>query len=295
MKNERPPKVDFVFIGAQKSGSTWLYESLAAHPKIHIGHGETDKDTQFFSAFYDRGYEWYESWFDGAEVGQTVGEISTSYLPTEGANKRIFEYNKNVKIVACLRDPVTRLISNHNHEIRQGHISGENLGLMNGIANNPSYIQQGLYGHWLKSWFETFPPSQIRIIIFEELFLDPPAQIASLYEFLGVDSQYKPPMLGQKINENSIPKSHGLNYLLKLSGKSLRKLGLSALVDLLKDNGFLEKVKRANTSHRKNVRPHNTEQYELAEIFSKDKILLESLLDKELTHWTESKGSSTPS
>ena len=58
----RPPerRATFVGIGAQKTASTWLYGVLASFPQVTTS---TPKELDFFSAAFDRGYEWYERHF----------------------------------------------------------------------------------------------------------------------------------------------------------------------------------------------------------------------------------------
>ena len=42
---------DFIGIGAQKAGTTWLYRNLQAHPQIHMPH----KEVHYFDRrIYDR-------------------------------------------------------------------------------------------------------------------------------------------------------------------------------------------------------------------------------------------------
>jgi len=55
------PLPTFVFIGPGRSGSTWMYELLRSHPDVCLGRGT--KETLFFEKHYDRGVDWYESFF----------------------------------------------------------------------------------------------------------------------------------------------------------------------------------------------------------------------------------------
>ena len=135
--SSRTPLVSFIGIGAQKCGTTWIHRNLALHPQLSVAHGQ-DKDTRFFSCFYDRGYEWYEACFDTATADVHTGEVSTSYFHTADAPQRIKAYNPDAKLFVCLRNPVERVLSNHRHEARVGHISGANLALEAALENNPA-------------------------------------------------------------------------------------------------------------------------------------------------------------
>ena len=74
---------DFIVIGAMKSATTTLHEQLARQPGIFMSR---PKEPNFFSddAIYARGWGWYSSLFQAADLGSLRGESSTHYtkLPT---------------------------------------------------------------------------------------------------------------------------------------------------------------------------------------------------------------------
>ncbi|CAN0605590.1 unnamed protein product, partial [Ectocarpus sp. 12 AP-2014] len=47
---------DFLCIGAQRAGTTWLHNRLLEHPDLYL---PPEKELQFFNAFFDRGLDWY--------------------------------------------------------------------------------------------------------------------------------------------------------------------------------------------------------------------------------------------
>ena len=47
-------------IGAQKCASSWVHAALGVHPQIGVSE---PKEVDFFSYYYDRGYQWYETHF----------------------------------------------------------------------------------------------------------------------------------------------------------------------------------------------------------------------------------------
>ena len=46
---------DFLGIGAQRSGTTWLYEQLRGHPQVVMS--SKRKEIHFFDRHYDRGLD----------------------------------------------------------------------------------------------------------------------------------------------------------------------------------------------------------------------------------------------
>ena len=100
--------IDFIGLGAQKAGTSWVYACLYEHPEIHA----PIKELHFFSRDrFSKGKDWYESHFSHRKEGQKVGEFSTSYLYSKETPERIKELYPEVKLIAIVRNPVTRAYS----------------------------------------------------------------------------------------------------------------------------------------------------------------------------------------
>ena len=241
----RVPRVDFLGIGAQKAGTSWLHRMLGAHPDIFMAQAE-DKDLKFFSAHYDYGYAWYERHFAADGGAKRRGEFSTSYFYSQEAPARVHRYNPDVRLVLSLRDPVDRLISHHRHEIRTGRL-GAHVPLAAGLASNPSYVEQSMYYTQLARWLEHFPLASFHVVIFEELFRDPARALRDLYEFVGVSPSFVPASMHEKINEGRVPRSRLIDKGMQLSTSTLRAVGAGWMVESLKKAGLEKKVKAANS------------------------------------------------
>ena len=90
-------RIDFVCIGAQKCATTWLHNVLATHPEVAMPH--EIKELDFFSAKFDRGYQWYMRHFAPATTARLRGEVSPSYLCSRDAPAWAKAYNPAMKIV----------------------------------------------------------------------------------------------------------------------------------------------------------------------------------------------------
>ena len=111
--------VDFIGIGAQRSGTSWVYACLYEHPEICI----PIKEIHFFSRpRYENGTLWYEEHFATCGVGKRCGEFSTSYLYSDVTAERIHKHYPEVKILAILRNPITRALSQYGNAIKGGEI-----------------------------------------------------------------------------------------------------------------------------------------------------------------------------
>lgn len=279
------PAVNYLGLGVQKSGTTWLHRMLGAHPNIFVAQGD-DKDLRFFSCFYDFGYLWYESYFSDADSCSVRGEMSTSYFYSSEAPERVRRYNPNMKLILSLRNPVDRLLSHHKHEIRIGHISSD-VSVETGIHNNPSYVEQSMYFSQLSRWLKVFPLSQFHIIISEEMFRAPEITISQLYRFLGVDSEFLPQDLNSKVNVGSIPRYPRLDRALSAGASAAREIKMGWLIDAIKNVGLAHSLKAANTKHPSSATFSNDLRKSIAEFFSEDKANLSQLLSRDLSLWDE--------
>jgi hypothetical protein len=281
----RAPLANFLGIGVQKAGTTWLHHMLGAHPEVFVAKGD-DKDLRFFSSFYDFGFSWYEAYFAEAGHANRRGEISTSYFYSKDAPERVFRYNPEMRLILSLRSPADRLISHHKHEIRIGHLTGD-LSLDRGIDNNPSYVEQSMYFTQLIRWLEYFPLSRFHIMIFEEVFRDPASAVRDMYQFLEVDPEFVPHELNLKVNASRIPRSWLLDQGVSLAASNFRRLGLGWFVDRLKDAGLNSLITKSNTQPDNAMEISDADYQRLRGMFAIENAKLSRLLAIDLSAWDD--------
>lgn len=221
---------NFIGIGVQKCATSWLHETLNAHPAIFTS---DTKEVEFFTAFYDRGYEWYESHFAEGGEAPARGETSPSYFYHPEAPARVRAYRPEMKIIVIFRDPVRRAFSNHLHELRMRHLTSSRA-FETGLANNPCYVEQGRYATHMARWVEAFPRTQILALLFEEITADPQSAVRQVYEFLGVDADFTSDDLGRKSNESVAFRYDGLQKTLQRGGHMLRRAGMGSALERVK-------------------------------------------------------------
>ena len=97
--------LDFLGIGAQKAGTTWLYEQLRLHPDISFPAG---KEVHFWDLQYERGIEWYRPLFTHDKC-KCLGEITPAYAMLSKVHiEEIRDINPSLKIIYILRNPIHR-------------------------------------------------------------------------------------------------------------------------------------------------------------------------------------------
>ncbi len=195
-------KVEFLVIGAQKSGTTALNRMLRQHPGLCLAE---KKEVHFFdrdAAFADGDPDWeeYHSHFSPGD-GQVVGENTPVYLYWKPAAERIARYNPAMRLLAVLRDPAERAFSHWQMTTRNGD---ETLPFSDAIrreeercaAAGPggagqhrfwSYVDRGRYAGQIERFRRFFPVKQMLVLRSEELREEPQEVYERLADFLGLE------------------------------------------------------------------------------------------------------------
>jgi hypothetical protein len=274
----------FVGLGAQKCASTWLHHVLAAHPQVSVP--ET-KEIDFFSYHFDRGYQWYEHCFGGATpASRAFGEVSPSYFHEPAVPARVVRYLPEARLLLTLREPVERALSNHRHEVRAGHVTGD-LSFETGLANNPMYVEQGLYATHLRQWLRHFERNRIHVVLIEDIATDPLAVAQAVYRFLGVEESFVPPDLMRRYNRSYVARSRALTSVKDVAYGATRLPGLRWAWQTAADLGLRSLYRGVN--HRPSQTaipaPRPETLTHLAELFAPEVRDLEQLLGRSLEHW----------
>lgn len=207
---------DFLIIGAQKAGTTSLFQDLLSHPCI----GQpSEKEVHYFDypENFKRGILWYRSHFPlmihkyySAIIQKSLfvtGESSPYYLFHPHVPKRAAQILPDVKLIILLRNPADRAFSHYQHEISS---SNESLSFEEAIQGREqeleieiqrmhqdenyysrshqcySYLLRGIYWKQLQHWFSLFPREQFLILNSESYFHEPAQEYRRVIQFLGL-------------------------------------------------------------------------------------------------------------
>ncbi|MDB9526427.1 sulfotransferase domain-containing protein [Oscillatoria sp. CS-180] len=226
---------NFLIIGAQKSGTTWLAKNLKQHPDIFIPSGEI----HFFAKEqFINGIDWYEKHFSERTTEKVVGEKSTSYLwlsRSPEIPQNILSQLPDVKLIAVLRNPVNRAISAFTHHWSLGRVPPSIdidevfSGRHDDIVKKFGLLQMGMYYSNLKNYYSAFPKNQLLILIFEEDIIQQPEQTMSrVTQFLGINTSFKFQELNRKRNAFRTSKyAANLSYHFPSAFKLIRFLDLA--------------------------------------------------------------------
>ena len=185
-------------VGAQRSGTTWWYDLIAAHPGVHDG---VAKELHFFHRYWQRPFAGvdagrYASYFP-RPPGSLGGEWSPGYLAHFWVPPCLQQSAPDTHVLVLLRDPVERYVSGVT-------LQGETRRA--GAASASAAFRLGLYGSQLEYLYRFFPRRQVLVLQFERCVKDPAAEIRRTYEFLGLDDSFAPPDLASRRNASRAKK-----------------------------------------------------------------------------------------
>ena len=110
-------KLDFLIAGTQKGGTTALHNYLKQNPDVFLSE---KKELHFFDNetidWQNPPYEKYHDAFKTASSRQKIGEATPIYTFWPDALARISKYNKDIKLIICLRNPTERAYSHWRME-----------------------------------------------------------------------------------------------------------------------------------------------------------------------------------
>ena len=252
--------IDFIGIGAQKSGTSWTYTCLYEHPEVCA----PIKELHFFSRpRWSEGKEWYERHFGSCAGSRKRGEFSTSYLYSKDAPERIHSLYPGVQLIVILRNPIDRAYSQYRNAIKAGEIQ-ESISFETYQNNEPSALEQGRYSEQLERYFKYFTREQMLILIYEDIRKDPVAFMRNIYEFLGIDTAFVSSMVHDEINVARTPKHVFLDRIMHHTAETLRKIGFDRLVHTIRRSGLPERVRSINT--KSGSASHHTKSYDREEL-----------------------------
>jgi len=205
--------LDFIVIGAQRSGTTSLWRYLDSHPAIHT---PASKEAPFFShPTFARGLKWYlAEYFGDAAPESCWGTVSPQYMMgSDEASERELARRIRVtvpatKLIAILRDPIERAQSQHRLHVHRGIEHREFETAVEELldpealreARRPGaarrgyqrYLVAGEYGRILATYLDELPREQLYVLLTDELAQAPAECITEIFGYLGVDPAHLP-------------------------------------------------------------------------------------------------------
>ncbi len=209
------PQPDFFCVGAQKGGTSWLYQQLQSHPdfwmppikELHyfdkLGRTKAasprprdERDLRFLQGIRNLGAQ---SHIDLENYGRLFepkgsllsGDISPTYsMLSDEMIERVIRYFPSLKVMFLARDPVDRAWSQLSMGVRVGMISPfDETNVDEVIRNllNPGVHSLSYPSKIVARWKRYVHPDCFRVYFFDDLERNPAELRRSILSFLGSD------------------------------------------------------------------------------------------------------------
>lgn len=179
--------LDFVGIGAQKAGTTWLFENLARHPGICFPGG---KEVHFWDARFANGIDWYKNLFSPDLTKVLTGEITPAYaILTTDVISQFKSTFPNVRIIFVIRNPLRRAWSSALMALWRAEMTfneASDQWFIDHFKSKNSLLR-GDYAVSIKNWQSVFPAEQMLIMQFEQIKTDPAGFLKSCCRHIGAE------------------------------------------------------------------------------------------------------------
>ncbi len=263
-------KVDFLVIGAMKSATTGICNGLSQHPEICFSE---PKEPNFFCHldWRDKINSYHNLFTSKAKL---YGEGSTNYSKfpyyNKNIHKDIYEYNPNMKIIYVLRHPIERMVSQYTHQFNRGFETKE---INIAMSTDEHYTNDSKYATQIRPYIELFGRDNIKFIFFDDYKNNPQSVFNELFNFLSIKIFN---VKLKKLNKNSSYSIRMMNHKYDSSKNIFSKLRKGILI-FLRSLGFNKPQKKPTINSENKAR--------LIEIFKEEISKIETLTNRDLSHW----------
>ncbi len=219
---------DFLLLGPQRTGTTWLHTNLTFHPHIlmptvkeifflnrldpqHPKHKTRDL-REYLQHFQEPWSErWRKTWFH-LRVHKELywprirGEATASnaVIPPEIISDISF-LNPDLKAILIIRNPVTRAWAHAKKKLFRG--KGRDVSEIDDSTFKDFFVSDyqlhcGRYSQMIENWSQYLKSGHLLLLSFDDISEDPEGLLTRVFQFLGIPSQakYIGPQARQVIN-----------------------------------------------------------------------------------------------
>jgi hypothetical protein len=267
---DSPTIPDFLVVGCQRCGTTWIDAALRGHPSVYL---PAQKQTYFFDRNYDRGFDWYLGQFAGAgPEHRAVGEVATGYCLL-AAIPKLAAHLPGAKLIMCVRHPIERA-----HSYFQSRRAEQGWGsLSQALEADPEILERGRYIEQVEALLGHYPRERLLLLFYEDLDRDERAFLARILSFLGLPENFESAEYGRRRNAAMFPRLRA----------ALKSAGLGPAVKLLARGPVGGMVRAANKKRGTAHRIDPAQRAELIEYYRPFNDRLAAFAERDLSHWNQ--------
>ena len=240
--------IDFLLIGAAKAGTTYFHNLFEISPSTFV---PKCKET-FYFALKDSEFEFkgpgdeklnrnairsekeYLKVFQDSTPDQKRGEVCPLYLYSSKAIENIYTQAPNTKLIAFLREPVSRAIATYDYMVLQGRehlsfedsIAAETERIALGYQHIWHYIKMGHYEEQLQIVQKFFPKNRLLVKKYDKHLFSSEG-LKEISEFLELPrySLSTDTLDIGRVNQSGVPVNFTGSLIFNNRAKIFRKLG----------------------------------------------------------------------
>ncbi len=190
-------------VGSMKCGTTILFDFLRSHEQIT---GGSEKESHYFSLYYDLDEEWYLENFPAAVRQKYVLDASPTYFDmclSAPTAERIKDFSPDAKIIILIRNPVQRAISHFLHKKKINEITAlqdvsfddmverrwENADDVDELESiRELLIDFSLYSKKIEKFVDIFGYDNVLAVNNDDLRNHGDIVVKQIFDFLGLDT-----------------------------------------------------------------------------------------------------------
>ena len=184
--------IDFIGIGGQRSGTTWIHANLSRHPSVRFPAG---KEVHYWNRRASEGPAPWLAMFPDAPPGVVQGEITPAYaiLPV-GVIGQIHAAAPDAKLFMSVRNPLRRawsavLFFRRGSQMDPGEASEA---WMIDVARSRQCRAKSTYSASIEAWRSVVGPDALELVCYDDIEAAPAAVLRQLARHLGVDPAFYP-------------------------------------------------------------------------------------------------------
>lgn len=200
--------LDFLCIGAQKAGTSWLHHQLEATPGVYFPKG---KEVHY--------WDWVElgkrpddpTWYLNAfsqDNDQMCGDMTPAYalLSLESIQK-LHAMFPHAKVIYIMRNPIERAWSAFRMGATVMRLEPQEMSrqCMREILHSKSFTERGDHQKVLEKWTSVFAKKNLLVLNFDDFIKDKLSFLVKVFSFLGLDLVHldtiDKSLLSRKVNQ----------------------------------------------------------------------------------------------
>jgi hypothetical protein len=212
-RTERPDLSLFpnlLYLGPQRTGSTWLHANLSRHPEVHL---HRDKETFYFSTLGRPGapryrFDFLEDYLASFREGpldlllknyhalrrcgclyrpRVRGDFTASYgMLEEDVIAQIVRLCPDIRGIILVRDPIGRAWSHAKKDLVRGREQAAEDAALLAFIRSPEQMVRADYRGISDRWRKHLAPGRLLVAPYARIASDPAALLDDISNFLGI-------------------------------------------------------------------------------------------------------------